>query len=85
MKADIAPAHVVAQQENDVGNYMVVSRKVEATTTYNILGKWVAEIENAPIFMRITEMSLQRDNNSPGSVKVELILSTIFPRPGAGR
>jgi Tfp pilus assembly protein PilO len=73
-----------AQRETEVGNYVLVSREVQTTTNYNMLGKWIAEIENSPIFLRITEVNLQRDENNPGSIKVTFTLSTVFPRFGAG-
>lgn len=73
-----------AQRETEVGSYVLVSREVQTTTTYSMFGKWMAEIENSPIFLRITELTLQRDENNPGSVKVTFTLSTVFPRFGAG-
>ena len=71
-----------AQREAEVGNYLVVSREITATTTYHIFGSWLAEIENSPIFLRITELSMHRDENNPGTVKVTFTLSTIFPKLG---
>lgn len=73
-----------AQRETEVGNYILVTREVTATTTYGVFGKWLAEIENSPIFLRVTEMSLNRSENTPGSVKVSFTLSTVFPRLGGG-
>lgn len=73
-----------AQRESEVGNYVVVSREVQTTTTYAVFGKWMADIENSPIFLRVTELNLQRDENAPGNVKVTFTLSTVFPRFGAG-
>lgn len=73
-----------AQRETEVGGYVLVSREVQTTTTYSQFGKWIAEIENSPIFLRITEINLNRDENNPGSVKVTFTLSTVFPRFGAG-
>jgi type II secretory pathway component PulM len=73
-----------AQRENEVANYVVVSREVQTSTTYHVFGKWLAEIENSPIFLRVTDVSLQRDEASPGMVKVTFTLSTVFPRFGAG-
>ena len=70
------------QRETEVGNYILVSREVSATTTYGVFGKWLAEIENSPIFLRVTEMNLHRDENSRGSIKVSFTLSTVFPRLG---
>ncbi|MBI5744592.1 MAG: type 4a pilus biogenesis protein PilO [Elusimicrobia bacterium] len=71
---------VSAQKETEVGNFYVVSREITVTTTYAKLGKWLAEIENSPIFLRIVELSLRRDENSPGTIKVTFRLSTIIPR-----
>lgn len=73
-----------AQRETEVGNYILVSREVSATTNYGLFGKWLAEIENSPIFLRVTEMSLHRDENNRGSIKVSFTLSTVFPRLGGG-
>lgn len=73
-----------AQRENEAGAYLVVSRDVSATTTYASFGKWLAEIENSPIFLRITEMRLHREESMRGSVKVNFTLSTVFPRQGGG-
>lgn len=72
------------QRETEVGNYLLVSREVSATTSYGLFGKWLAEIENSPIFLRVTEMSLRRDENNRGSIKVSFTLSTVFPRLGGG-
>jgi len=74
-----------AQRETEVGNYILVSREVSATTTYTLFGKWLAEIENSPIFLRVTEMNLHRDENTRGAVKVSFTLSTVFPRLGGGK
>ncbi|MDP2866513.1 MAG: type 4a pilus biogenesis protein PilO [Elusimicrobiota bacterium] len=73
-----------AQRETEVGNYMLVSREVTATTAYGVFGNWLAEIENSPIFLRVTEMNLRRDENALGMVKVTFTLSTVFPRQGGG-
>jgi len=74
-----------AQRENEVGNYLMVSREVTATTSFGVFGKWMAEIENSPIFLRITEMRISRDENNHGAVKISFTLSTIFPRQGGAR
>ncbi|MDO8805515.1 MAG: hypothetical protein Q7R35_13925 [Elusimicrobiota bacterium] len=73
------------QRENEVGNYLMVSREVTATTTYGGFGKWLAEMENSPIFLRVTTMNLSRDEINPGSVKVQFTLSTVFPRAVGGK
>ncbi len=83
-EAEVSVDSMGAQRENEVGNYLVVSREVTATTTYAPFGRWIAKIENSPIFLRVTEMNLRRDDNSPGMVKVTFTLSTVFPRSGGG-
>jgi len=79
-KVGIAVDSLGAQRENEIGNYVVVSRDVTATLSYSVFGKWLAEIENSPIFLRITTLSLSRNEATPGSLKVQFTLSTIFPR-----
>lgn len=83
-KVGVAVDSLGAQRENEIGNYVVVSRDVTATISYAVFGKWLAEIENSPIFLRITTLSLSRNDATPGSLKVQFTLSTIFPRT-AGR
>lgn len=73
-----------AQREAEVGNYLLVSREVTATTTFGVFGKWLAGIENSPIFLRVTDLTLHRDESSSGFVKVTFTLSTVFPRLGGG-
>lgn len=75
---------VSGQKEIEVGNFLVVSREITVTTTYSKLGKWLAEIENSPIFLRVVELSLRRDEANPRTVKVTFRLSTIIPRYGGG-
>lgn len=72
-----------AQQETEVGGYLVVSREITTTTSYALFGKWLAAMENSPIFVRITELNLNREPTNPGMIKVTFTISTIFPRPGA--
>ncbi len=76
---------VSGQKESEVGNFLVVSREVTVTTTYAKLGKWLAEIENSPIFLRVIELNIRRDPNNPGTVKASFRLATIFPRFAGGR
>jgi hypothetical protein len=77
---------ISGQTETEVGNFLVVSRDVTVSTTYAKLGKWLAEIENSPIFLRVVKLGVSRDGSNPGIVKVTFTLSTILPRfPGGGR
>jgi type II secretory pathway component PulM len=69
-----------AQKETEVGNFVVVSRDVSVTTNYATLGKWMADIENSPILIRIVELNMRRDQSNPGLIKVNFKLSTIIPK-----
>jgi len=82
--AGVSVESLSAQEENAIGNYLVVSRDVSASTTYANFGKWLAEIENSRIFLRITKMSLEREKNGLGTVKVSFTLSTVFPKQAGG-
>lgn len=83
-KAGVSVDSQSAQRESEVGNYLVVSREVSANTSYHLFGAWLAEIENSPIFLRVTELSLARNDGAPGTVKATFTLSTIFPKVGGG-
>ena len=72
-----------AQSEAAAGNFLIVSRDISAITTYDNLGRWVAEIENSPIFIRVGSFSVERDSANPGRVKVKFTVSTVFAKAGA--
>lgn len=69
-----------SQNETEVGNFLAVSRTATATTTYVKVGRWIADMENAPLLAKVTDISIDKDKGLPGTVKVTLTLSTIFPR-----
>ncbi len=69
-----------AQTETEAGNFLVVSREVSVNTSYVKLGKWLADLEKSPIFVRVEELSVKKDDNSPGVLKVTFRISTIFPK-----
>lgn len=73
-----------AQRETEVGNFVLVSREVTVTTNYPTLGKWIADIENSPILIRVTDLNMRRDSGNPGMIKVVFKLSTIFPKFSGG-
>ena len=51
-------------------------------TSYHKMGKWLAEIENSPIYLVITDLNMERLEGGAGTVKVTLNISTVFPRGG---
>ena len=73
---------ISAQKETEVGNYLVVSRDVMVTTTYSSLGRWLAEIENSKILLRVTDLNIRRSQDNPGTVKVSFTLATVFSKFG---
>ena len=75
---------ISVQTENEFGNFLLVSREVSVTTTYPQFGKWVADIESSPILLKVVEVNLRKDDLHAGMIKVNMRLSTIFPRFGAG-
>lgn len=75
---------VSAQKESEMGGFLVVSREVTVATTYDKLGRWIAEIENSKIFLKVVELNIRRDDNAPGTVKASFRLSTVIPRFGGG-
>jgi len=79
---DISFDSLSAQTESEVGSFLLVSREVTVTTTYANFGKWIAELERSPIIIKVAEANIRKDTTRPGSVKVNMKLSTIFPRFG---
>ncbi len=73
-----------AQKETEVSNYLVVSREVMVTTTYANLGRWIAEIENSKILLRVTDLTIRRSPENPGTIKVTFTLATVFSKFGGG-
>ncbi len=71
---------ITAQKEVAISDYYIVSRTVSITTTYSKLGKWICDMENSPIFLKITDFNLKKDPVKRGYVKVKLTLSTVFAK-----
>lgn len=70
-----------AQTEEDAGSFLVVSRRVEFVTDYSTLGRWLAEVENSPIFIRVVSLEVAREEMNPLRLKVSVKLSTVFMKP----
>ena len=79
----IAFDSLFAQTENEVGNFLLVSRDVTVTTTYDKFGRWLADIENTPILLRVGDVNISKVANRTGAIKVTMKLSTIYPKYGA--
>ena len=72
-----------AQTESEAGNFLLVSRVVSVTTTYAQFGRWVADMENSPILIKVADLNLKKDVSRVGVVKIVVKLSTIFPKSRA--
>ena len=89
MMTSTAKAHgisfdsIAAQTETEIGNFLLVSRLVSVTTTYFKFGKWVADIENSPILLKVTDVNLKKDGSRAGVVRINMKLSSVFPKFGA--
>ncbi|MFH1620380.1 MAG: hypothetical protein ABIG11_10835 [bacterium] len=79
---DIIPESISQQTETPTGEFIVVSREVGTVTTYDRLGRWVAGIENAPYFIRVSEFNAKKEESRPGYLKVTFKVSTLFIKPG---
>ncbi|MBU2530371.1 MAG: type 4a pilus biogenesis protein PilO [Elusimicrobia bacterium] len=71
---------ISAQKEVEISGYYIVSRGVSLTTTYDKVGKLICDIENSPIFLKVTDFNLKKDPVKRGYVKVDLTLSTVFSK-----
>ncbi len=70
---------LLAQEEQKAGPLVLVSRGASVTSTYDKIGKWLAEIENSKIYLKITQLQISRRAAAPGMLKVTIKLSTMFP------
>jgi Tfp pilus assembly protein PilO len=68
------------QSETEVGEYVVASREISATATYEKMGKWIAEIENSLVFIKITDLNFKKDTGTIGNIKLSFKVVTIFPK-----
>lgn len=67
------------QKEVKVENYYIVSKYVEFTTNYFNLGKFIAELENNPYFIQLTEVKIsKKENDLEGNVNVGMSVTTVF-------
>jgi hypothetical protein len=73
-----------AQTEIEVGNFLLVSRAVTVSTTYAKFGRWLADIENTQILLRVTEVDIAKSPGRIGYIRADIKLSTIFPKYGGG-
>ncbi len=71
---------ITAQKEVEISNYFVVSRSVSLTSTYDKVGKWICDMENSPIFLKVTDFNMKKDPLKRGHIKVNLTLSTVFSK-----
>ncbi|OGS15245.1 MAG: hypothetical protein A2234_00055 [Elusimicrobia bacterium RIFOXYA2_FULL_58_8] len=71
-----------AQKEESAGNFIIVSRDVEFLATYDALGKWLEDIENSPISLRVVSISALRDRDNPVNAKVSAKVLTLFIKAG---
>ncbi|KAF0126591.1 MAG: hypothetical protein FD189_915 [Elusimicrobia bacterium] len=76
---DITFDSLMAQEEQTSGPLLLVSRGASVTSTYEKIGKWLADVENSKIFLKITELQITRSPAATGMVKVTIKLSTVFP------
>ena len=66
------------QKINDFDAFAIASRDVETTIDYDTAGRWIEKLENAPVFLRITFMSMDKLEDEPTYVKLRMTISTLF-------
>lgn len=79
-KHDITFNSVSSQKEMALSGYIVVSMDVSFSSTYDKVGRWISDMENSPIFLRLTDFTMGKDSTNIGKVKVALTLSTVFAK-----
>lgn len=66
------------QRMTEQGAFAIASRDVETTLEFDTVGRWVEKLENAPVFIRITDFSIDRIPDAPMYVKLKMSISTLF-------
>lgn len=66
------------QKTSESGVFLIASRDVETTIDYDTAGRWIEKLENAPVFLRITGMSMDKLEDDATYVKLRMTISTLF-------
>lgn len=81
-KNGITPDTISSQTESELtGGFVLATREVTIRADYDTIGKLIADIENSPIFVKITEFDLKKDSEL-GVVSAQFKISTVFVKPG---
>lgn len=60
------------------GSFAVASRNLETTVEYDIAGRWIEKLENAPVFIRLTNVTMEKVQEDPSYVKLKMTVTTLF-------
>ena len=66
------------QKITESGVFIIASRDVETTLDYDTAGHWIEKLENAPVFLKITAMSMDKLEDDPTLIKLRMTISTLF-------
>jgi len=77
-ESEIKDINIGRQEETESGEMIVQNREVSAVASFHQAGKWIASMENAPFFVKITLLTLKRNSVPVGTVQISLQLSTMF-------
>ncbi len=68
------------QEEREEGNLIMASRAISVKNDYFTVGKWISDMENSDVFLKITDFNLKKDTSKMGRIKVELTVTTVFSK-----
>ena len=73
---------VSATQTEDTSNssYTVASVPVTVQASFNAFGRFLADFESRKEYLRISELSLEKNTESSGQNDISLRINTIFPK-----
>lgn len=81
-KNGITPDTIGSQTESEItGGFILAYREVSIRADYQTIGKLVADIENSPVFVKISEFNLKKDAEL-GVVVAQFKVATVFVKPG---
>ncbi len=66
------------QTEREMDDFIVVTRKIGAVAAFKQAAKWIERIENSPLLIRISQLTIEKNAGTIGFVKLRFQVETVF-------
>jgi Tfp pilus assembly protein PilO len=79
-KYQITFTNIEGQKEIEIDNIYFISKQVQFSSDYNTIANFIKDIENSPLFVEISQVSLikRQNDSSIGKIDVSLTVSSVF-------